>query len=85
MRIAIIRSCDRDDYSAHVCYLSMKKHSVADKYIFFHEHGLTVSFGGVMFLWWLMCEDHIVTFLILFMGLVAAGATLLNQNRNNGK
>lgn len=39
MRVAIIRSCDRDDYSAHVCYLSIKKHNVADKVIFFHEKG----------------------------------------------
>lgn len=37
MRIAIIRSCDRDDLIAYVCYLTMKKHNVANRYIFFHD------------------------------------------------
>lgn len=37
MKIAIIRSCDRDDLRAKLCYHTMTKHKVADKYIFFHE------------------------------------------------
>jgi hypothetical protein len=37
MKIAIIRSCDRDDLRAKLCYVTMLKHFVADKYIFFHD------------------------------------------------
>lgn len=39
MKIAIIRSCDRDDLKARLCYETMKFHNVADRYIFFHEDG----------------------------------------------
>lgn len=39
MKIAIIRTYPKDDYSAHLCYLTMKKHNVADKYIFWAETG----------------------------------------------
>lgn len=37
MTTAIIRSCDRDDLRALLCYQTMKKYKVADNYIFFHE------------------------------------------------
>jgi len=37
MKIVIIRSCDRDDLRAKLCYETFKKYNVADKYIFFHE------------------------------------------------
>lgn len=37
MRILIIRSCSRDEKRAHLCYLTAKKHNVADSFIFFHE------------------------------------------------
>ncbi len=37
MKIAIIRSCDRDDLRAKLCYHTLKRHKVADKIIFFHE------------------------------------------------
>lgn len=37
MKIVIIRSCDRDDLRAKLCYETMIKYNVADRYIFFHE------------------------------------------------
>lgn len=39
MTTAIIRSCSHDDHMAHLCYLTMKKNQVADRYIFFHDTG----------------------------------------------
>lgn len=39
MRILIIRTYPADDYSAHICYLTALKHKVADKIIFWCEHG----------------------------------------------
>jgi hypothetical protein len=39
VRILIIRTYPSDDYSAHLCYLTAKKHNVADKYIFWAEYG----------------------------------------------
>lgn len=39
MNILIIRTYPADDYSAHLCYLTAKKHNVADQVIFWCEHG----------------------------------------------
>lgn len=39
MKILIIRTYPADDYSAHLCYLTAKKHKIADKIIFWCEHG----------------------------------------------
>lgn len=43
MKIAVIRSYDKDDMSAHLCYLTMKKYGIADKYIFFHDETKTFN------------------------------------------